>query len=107
MGFEINFDGLDKFIKDLQKKVESIGGDIPLNEFFDTEFMNKNTSFQSIEEFFQQGGFTVNNKEDLDNIDESLLDKFINEKTNFSSWEEMKQVAGEIYVSKELKRMGF
>ncbi len=103
MSFKLNLSGLDKFQKDLNKKVEDFNSKPKtFSDIFDTSFMNKYTNCSNIDDFFSNGGFAVNSKEDFENINENDLDKYVASCTSFSSWNEMYQTAGTIYAKNNL-----
>lgn len=90
------------FFSDLQKKIDNVSGKIKFEDLFNSKFMQTNTNFNNIEQFFESSPFTVNTEDDFDNLNENELDGYVKEKTKFASWEEMKVKAAEIYVAKEL-----
>ncbi len=103
MGVKISgFNNLNNFLDELQKKAESISGEVKFDELFNDSFMENNTKFKTIDEFFENSPFAIETQDDFDDIDESELDQYVNENTDFSSWEEMKKAAGTLYAKKKL-----
>lgn len=103
MSVKINFSGLEKFQKDLNRKVKEFNSKPKtFADIFDTSFMTKYTNCSDINDFFDKGGFTINSKEDFENINETDLDKYIASCTSFSTWNEMYKTAGSIYTKNNL-----
>jgi hypothetical protein len=96
------FDGVNKFLKDLQKKADSLNGEVEFTQLFNPNFMTTFTNFSSSDEFLKKSPFEVHNQEDFENIDEDKLDQYVRANTRFSSWEEMKNKAGELYAKLKL-----
>lgn len=100
------FNGLDKMISRIEKigkDAEELNGKkIKMNELFTPEFMNKNTSFSSLNEMFEAGNFNVESWDDFKNIPEDEIDKHISQNSVFQSWEEMQKTATSQYVAKKL-----
>lgn len=95
-----NWSGLQK-LKDKVKKLEQPRS-IPLNELFNTSFMNSFTKYSNINDFFEDGDFDFTSNEDFEKIPEEKLNRHVKAYTSFSSWNEMKAKAGEIWMIKEL-----
>lgn len=99
--------GLDEFENQLDQELESVDKlsgleQISLEELFPTSFMQKYTSFQSLEELFSSGNFKIESEEDLESISPEL-DKYIASNTSFNSWEDMLDEAN----SQFFERLGF
>lgn len=106
-GFEIS--GLNEFQNDLKKiqnNVEKMSGkhEVKFIDLFDNNFMQRNTSFKSIEELFEKSGFKVETNEDFKKIPDDKWDKFIQDNTNFNDWKEMSDKAVEEYTKKKLDK---
>lgn len=97
-----NFDDLNKFFDDLQKKMNSANGEVSFPELFNPNFMTTFTNFNDIGDFFSKSPFEIHSQDDFENIDKNELDKFVKGNTRFSSWEEMKNKAGEIYLTHKM-----
>lgn len=72
--------------KELDKKLESLSGNVPLDELLNSNFMRKYTQFQTAQEFADTSSF------DFSNIGLSTLMIWINlfsAHTKFTSWQEM------------------
>ena len=104
---DISIDGLDdlqKKIKDLQKRAKALDGEnlVPLVDLLTIEFLNRYTSFSSVEELFEASGFKVDNTEDFEKIPNDEWDEFISKNSIFKNWEEMLEKAGEEWITNEL-----
>ncbi|MEY8346438.1 hypothetical protein [Niallia circulans] len=97
------FDDLNKFLKDMEKKVEKASGDVSFSVLFNDRFMKKNTDFNNIDDFFEKSPFEFENEEEFEKIDENELDKYVKENTKFNTWEEMMSEAGALYMAEQLK----
>ncbi len=103
MSVNINLSGLEKFKKNLNQKVQNLNSKPKtFADIFDYSFMSTYTKFSSINDFFTNGGFDVNSKEDFENINESDLDKYVSANSTFNSWHEMQKTASVEYVKKQL-----
>ncbi len=99
--------GLDKLqnkLKILEKNAKKTDGhnSIPFNELFSYEFMNENTNFDSISDFFRNTGIEVNTQEEFQELDERILDDAVVRFSQFNSWDEMVHEAGAVYIHKKL-----
>lgn len=103
MSFNINLSGLENFQKELNKKVQDFNSKPKtFADIFNSSFMNTYTKFSNINDFFDNGGFTINSKEDLENINETDLDIYVSSNSSFSSWNEMQKTASVEYAKKQL-----
>lgn len=101
--FKINFSGLEKFQKELSEKVQKINSTPKkFSDIFTTSFMNKYTNCSNINDFFENGGFNINSKEDFENINESDLNTYVSSSTTFSTWNDMYKTASTEYVKNQL-----
>lgn len=98
------FDNFEKELKRLQKAAEKLEGkhSVSFAELFTTEFMQKYTPYESLEELFVTGGFEVNSKEDLEAIPDEEMDTHVAQTTKFDSWEDMQSAAVKNYTVKKL-----
>ncbi|MCI8486825.1 MAG: hypothetical protein HFJ20_07215 [Clostridia bacterium] len=101
--FKIDFSGLEKFQKELNNKVQKINSTPKkFSDIFTSSFMKKYTKCSNINDFFDNGGFTINSKEEFVNIDETDLDTYVSSNTSFSSWNDMYKTASTEYVKNQL-----
>ncbi|WP_338709050.1 hypothetical protein [Paenibacillus amylolyticus] len=92
---------LKKISENVKKQVE---GPVRFDEMFNTTFMNENTDFGNINDFFENSPFEMKSQLDLENINERELDDYVAANTKFKLWSEMKQAAGVIYVKNKLNK---
>lgn len=103
MSFNINLSGLENFQKELNKKVQDFNSKPKtFADIFNSSFMNTYTKFSNINDFFSNGGFIINSKKDLENINETDLDMYVSNNSSFSSWNEMQKTASVEYAKKQL-----
>ena len=97
-------DEVKKQLKQLDKNAKELAktDHLPLPELFPRSFMRKYTSFASIDELFDAGGFKVESQKDFEAIPDNALDKHIAANTKFQNWEKMKQEAVSQYATKKL-----
>lgn len=103
----IKITGLDKLQKDLKNmekgaKELSKTKQVSFDELFPSSFMLKYTSFTSIDELLDAGGFNSEAYEDFEDIPDDEIDKHIAANTKFNSWEDMLDEATSQYISKKL-----
>ena len=82
----VDFSDLQKVsenIDNLTSDIEDSGIDIQV--VFNKKFMQKHTSFSTIEDFLLAGNFPL----DLENISLFDLDLYVSKSTSFSDWQEM------------------
>ena len=84
--------------KELDKKLESLSGNVPLDELLNSNFMRKFTQFQTAQEFADTSSFDFSNIESIDSND---LDKFVSAHTKFTSWQEMLNHAAAEWIQKQ------
>lgn len=84
--------------KELDKKLESLSGNVPLDELLNSNFMRKYTQFQTAQEFADTSSFDLSNIESIDSND---LDKFVSAHTKFTSWQEMLNHAAAEWIQKQ------
>ena len=90
---DIKFD-----FKELEKKLENLSGNVPLDELLNSSFMRKYTQFQNAQEFVYASSFDFSN---IESIDSNGLDKFVTAHTKFSSWQEMLNHAGAEWIQNQ------
>jgi hypothetical protein len=103
----MGIDGLDEVqdrLEDMKESAEELDGEneVPLDEVFSADFMQKYTDFDSIEEFFEVSPWTVESEEDLEAIPQDGFDEYIAENTVFSDDEEMQSKAGEEWAADQI-----
>ena len=84
--------------KELDKKLESLSGNVPLDELLNSNFIRKYTQFQTAQEFADTSSFDFSNIESINSND---LDKFVSAHTKFSSWHEMLNHAGADWIQNQ------
>jgi hypothetical protein len=89
-------------LKRMKKAAQELNGEhqVPLSELLTDDFLRKNTSFQSFNEFEQQEIFTKYSS--FEEIPDDELNALISAKTNFSNWTEMLEEAVSEYTFKKL-----
>ncbi len=98
---KVDFSGFDK----VRKKLDDLRSmEVSFGELFNPTFMQQNTQFASLEDFFKAGGFEVNSKEDFEAIPDEVFDEHVAKATKFDSWESMYKQAGLEHMAKEVKR---
>lgn len=88
----------------LKRQAKKLHGtqNVPLNKLFSASFMSRYTSYNTIDDFFDAGGFVFETTEEFENLPEDKLDQYVRNSTKFKSWNEMQTKAGEHFVAKEL-----
>lgn len=95
MAVEITgFDDLDGF----RERVDSSGGEVPMDELFTPDFMQNYTEFETFEAFLDRSPWTVETQADFEAIPSDELDAFVEGRTGFDSWATMLSVGGREYV---------
>lgn len=91
-------------LEELSKKAQGLDGknDVPLDELFPYGFMRRYTDFNSIDEFFEVGPWTVESEDDLEEIPEDEMDEYVDDHTRFPNWEQMIGTAREAWTAKQL-----
>ncbi len=99
-------DDLETRLKQIQKAAEQVEeeGEVPFEKLFPTEFMKQHTRVESIETFFENGGWQVQNRLDMEGISRDELDIHVREHTEFCSWDRMQSTARTEYIKRELRR---
>ena len=106
---KIEFKGLDKLQKDLQRmerNAKKLHGtqNIPFEKLFTPAFMRKYSSYSSIDALLKAGGFQADTNEEFESIPQKELDAHIAKSTKFKSWQAMLDEAAEQYI---LSQLGF
>jgi len=105
MQFKSNADEVIKELERMKRSIEEISGshNIPYDDLFTSEFMQKHTNFKSIHEMIQSSGFPIKSSEDIENIPDDEWSGFIQKNTSFTNWKEMIETAGHEYFAKKIK----
>ena len=69
-------------------------------ELFTDSFVQANSKFHSMDEFWQSVG--INSTEDFDNIPDEKLNAFVSSNTTCSTFQEMLDEATNAYISRKL-----
>ena len=98
------FDKLEKQLRQMEKGAKELSQTkrISFEELFPASFMQKYTSFSSMDELLDAGGFKVESQEDFEAIPDIEFDKHIAANTRFKSWEDMLDEATSQYAAKKL-----
>lgn len=97
-------DKLERQLKQMEKGARELGKTkhVSFGELFPASFMRKYTSFSSMDELLDAGGFKVESQEDFEAIPDTAFDKHIAANTRFRSWEDMLGEATSQYATKKL-----
>lgn len=97
-------DKLEKQLKQMEKGAKELSKTkhVSFGELFPVLFMRKYTSFSSMDELLDAGGFKVESQEEFEAIPDVEFDKHIAANTRFKSWEDMLGEATSQYAAKKL-----
>lgn len=95
---------LQKQLKQMEKGAKELGKtkQVTFGELFPSSFMRKYTSFSSMDELLNAGGFKAESQEDFESIPDDEFDKHIAANTKFNTWEDMLSEATSQYTAKKL-----
>lgn len=93
---------LEDNLRNLEERIESLGGEVPISDLFTSNFMQEYTDFATFEEFLEASEWDVDSQADFENIPEKEFDRYVDEHTGFDSWETMLSVAGREYVMRNI-----
>ncbi|QXX72684.1 hypothetical protein FOF38_04845 [Enterococcus faecium] len=98
------FDDLTSHLNKMSKAAQELDGDneIPMADLLTNSFISKNTSCQSLDEFFEKSGFDVSSEEAFAAIPDEDMDRFVSQNSNFNTWTDMLGTATQEYVAKKL-----
>lgn len=101
------FTGIDKLkkqLKQMEKSAKELSKTkiVSFEDLFPASFMRKYTSFSSMNELLEAGGFHVESQEDFDAVPGESFDKHIATTTKFKTWEDMLGEATSQYTAKKL-----
>lgn len=89
----------DKLKQNLEKVAEKRGDQqaVSYQDLFSPMFMQKNTSFVTIDVFVRELG--LKDFQEIEKIDDKVIDDFVKKETNFNNWQEMQQRAVSEYMT--------
>ncbi|MBL1071413.1 hypothetical protein [Lactobacillus kitasatonis] len=89
----------DKLKQNLEKVAEERGDQqaVSYQDLFSPMFMQKNTSFVTIDVFVRELG--LKDFQEIEKIDDKVIDDFVKKETNFNNWQEMQQRAVSEYMT--------
>lgn len=98
--FENNFESV---LNDIVERASSVFGEKPLDEILTDEFIQKNSSFGSLDEFVANSGFDFSTQESFESIPEDQLDSYVSASTCFKSWQDMLGAAAEELIARSFR----
>lgn len=89
----------DKLKQNLEKVAEERGDQqaVSYQDLFSPMFMQKNTSFATIDVFVRELG--LKDFQEIEKIDDKVIDDFVKKETKFNNWQEMQQRAVSEYIT--------
>lgn len=89
----------DKLKQNLEKVAEERGNQqaVSYQDLFSPMFMQKNTSFATIDVFVRELG--LKDFQEIEKIDDKVIDDFVKKETKFNNWQEMQQRAVSEYMT--------
>lgn len=89
----------DKLKQNLEKVAEERGDQqaVSYQDLFSPMFMQKNTSFATIDVFVGEIG--LKDFQEIEKIDDKVIDDFVKKETKFNNWQEMQQRAVSEYMT--------
>lgn len=89
----------DKLKQNLEKVAEERGDQqaVSYQDLFSPMFMQKNTSFATIDVFVRELG--LKDFQEIEKIDDKVIDDFVKKETKFNNWQEMQQHAVSEYMT--------
>lgn len=89
----------DKLKQNLEKVAEERGDQqaVSYQDLFSPMFMQKNTSFATIDVFVRELG--LKDFQEIEKIDDKVIDDFVKKETKFNNWQEMRQRAVSEYMT--------
>ncbi|MDB6251335.1 hypothetical protein ODV12_09050 [Lactobacillus amylovorus] len=89
----------DKLKQNLEKVAEECGDQqaVSYQDLFSPMFMQKNTSFATIDVFVRELG--LKDFQEIEKIDDKVIDDFVKKETKFNNWQEMQQRAVSEYMT--------
>lgn len=88
-----------KLKQNLEKVAEERGDQqaVSYQDLFSPMFMQKNTSFATIDVFVRELG--LKDFQEIEKIDDKVIDDFVKKETKFNNWQEMQQRAVSEYMT--------
>ena len=85
--------------QNLEKVAEERGDQqaVLYQDLFSPMFMQKNTSFATIDVFVREIG--LKDFQEIEKIDDKVIDDFVKKETKFNNWQEMQQRAVSEYMT--------
>jgi hypothetical protein len=96
-------DGIERSLRDLQKRASSLTGPKPVGDVLTPEFVAANTRFKDVSSLMEAGGFTIASQGDFEAIPEDKLDAHIRAVSRFASWKAMLSEGAADYMKRELR----
>lgn len=95
---------MQKRLKQMEKGAKELSRtkQLSFEDLFPPSFMSKCSSFSSMDELLEAGGFKVEAAGDFEAIPDAPFDKHIAATTNFKCWEDMLGEASSQYAAKKL-----
>lgn len=89
----------DKLKQNLEKVAEERGDQqaVSYQDLFSPMFMQKNTSFATIDVFVREIG--LKDFQEIEKIDDKVINDFVKKETKFNNWQEMQQRAVSEYMT--------
>lgn len=89
----------DKLKQNLEKVAEERGDQqaVSYRDLFSPMFMQKNTSFATIDVFIRELG--LKDFQEIEKINDKVIDDFVKKETKFNNWQEMQQRAVSGYMT--------
>ena len=89
----------DKLKQNLEKVAAEHGDQqaVSYQDLFSPMFMQKNTSFATIDVFVRELG--LKDFQEIEKIDDKVIDDFVKKETKFNNWQEMQQRAVSEYMT--------
>lgn len=89
----------DKLKQNLEKVAKEHGDQqaVSYQDLFSPMFMQKNTSFATIDVFVRELG--LKDFQEIEKIDDKVIDDFVKKETKFNNWQEMQQRAVSEYMT--------
>lgn len=89
----------DKLKQNLEEVAEERGDQqaVSYQDLFSPMFMQKNTSFATIDVFVRELG--LKDFQEIEKIDDKVIDDFVKKETKFNNWQEMQQRAVSEYMT--------
>ena len=87
----------------LKQNLEKVAGErgdqqaVSYQDLFSPMFMQKNTSFATIDVFVRELG--LKDFQEIEKIDDKVIDDFVKKETKFNNWQEMQQRAVSEYMT--------